>query len=180
MRIALFVALGLSGMMAPAEAAPPNVDRKATSQQVQTITNKQAPANKATRSRRCAYLGQWGSFHIIGPAGTAAYNLGRDQFIANLSFAGEDANFWMYRPSKGDPLTTLWAFARKPDCGRYWVWRFENGTWKQYEATRAWGEGFGQTTVAETLSTDVAEQFRLRFDELEGRVDKLEKRDPGL
>ncbi len=94
--------------------------------------------------RRCAYLGNWGSFHIVGSVGTAAYALDDERYIADLEFAGEDADYWAYRPTKkGDPNTTLWAFAKKPICGKYWVLRQSRGAWRKYEATDAWGEGHG-------------------------------------
>ena len=93
---------------------------------------------------RCAYIGRWGSFHLIGTGGSAAYALGNDKFVADLRSVGQDADYWYYTPSKGDPSTSEWALARKPDgCGMYWVWRGDGGRWHPYEPTRAWGLGLG-------------------------------------
>jgi len=127
----------------------------------------------AEDQRRCAYLGKWGSFHLIGSAGSAAYALGNDRFIADLTFVREDTLYWYYRPSKGDASTTLWAFARRPYCGKYWVWRHAQGGWKRYEATRAWGDGLGAPTTAQT-AIDVVDQLQLRVQDLENRVKTLE------
>jgi hypothetical protein len=50
------------------------------------------------RERRCAFLGHWGSFHLIGSNGSAAYTLGINKYIADLRSNGEDANYWYYAP----------------------------------------------------------------------------------
>lgn len=127
-------------------------------------------------ARRCAYLGRWGSFHIINAGGTAAYVLGRGQYIADLAFAGEDQNFWYYSPTNGgDQATAKWAFARQPDrCGRYWVWRMDRAGWHRYESTRAWGEGLGESAVfgsAETIET-----LKAAIDDHETRLKVLERK----
>lgn len=127
--------------------------------------------------RRCAYLGQWGSFHLLGSGGSAAYTLGPDKFIANLTFVGKDPSYWYYRPTNGDPHTKRWAFARQPYCGKYWVWRHSHGAWKRYEATRAWGNDLGTPTTAQT-AIDVVDQLQLRVQDLENRVKALESTAP--
>jgi hypothetical protein len=131
----------------------------------------------AGQSTRCAYLGQCGSFHLIGDGGTAAYTLGGGQFIADLSFSSQDNDYWQYRAQNGDPSTGYWAFARRPDrCGRYMVWRFANGTWCRYESTRAWGKGLGES-IAKAAASEPTNQELL--DKLNDVLIKLDTIQPG-
>lgn len=121
---------------------------------------------------RCAYVGTWGSFHLIGNGGSAAYALGNDQYVGDLRFTGQDADHRYYTPTKGDASTTRWAFAQRPDnCGLYAVWREDQGKWRLYERVRAWGEGLGRVTTA---STEVSVEARIA--DLERRVGILEKK----
>jgi hypothetical protein len=120
----------------------------------------------------CAYIGHWGSFHLVGSNCTAAYQLGKGKYIANLSFSREDRSFWYFVPSGGDPLTAEWAFARLPDrcCRKYWVWRrSQNGKWKRYEATRAWGDVLPDKSVggAESVASDLNQKLTELNDQLE-------------
>lgn len=125
--------------------------------------------------RRCAFLGRNGSFHLIGDSGTAAYQLGRDQYIADLVSVGQDANYWLYRPvANGDPSTVMWAFARRPICGRYGVLRYSNGTWRRFEATNAWGIGLGEE-LAGAASGDAIRDLQIDVRDLKERVLKLER-----
>lgn len=122
------------------EQASAALNRSASMKRTAQNVDENEPA------RRCAFLGRCGSFTVIGANGTAAYRLGNGQFIADLRSAGEDANWWLYRPvGSGDPSTVMWAFARFPRCGRYRVLRFANGAWRFYEQTEAWGNGLGQS-----------------------------------
>jgi len=140
----------------------------ATTSQAQ---QEQPPVGKNLEGRRCAYLGYWGSFHLIGTDGSAAYTLDNIKYIAHLRSTGDDVNFWYYSPSNGDPTTTHWAFARKPDsCGMYWVWRADRGRWSSYEPTRAWGIGLG----SQFTQTSVSPGLESRVTDLETRVKKLE------
>src|SRR5690606_8689591 len=38
---------------------------------------------------RCAYIGHFGSFHLIGEGGTAAYQLGNRKYICDLSLSSK-------------------------------------------------------------------------------------------
>lgn len=129
-----------------------------------TVTPSSASAQRIdvnNGERRCAFLGRFGSFTVIGTAGTAAYSLGNNKYIADLVVAGEEANWWLYRPtSGGDPATRLWAFARQPWCGKYRVMRYSNGAWREYEQTEAWGRGLGDSTTA-TFSAGPTNQVLL-------------------
>ncbi len=92
------------------------------------------------KGRRCAFLGQWGSFHLIGTGGSAAYFLNNLPFSADLRWTEDDADFYYYEPANGDPVTTGWAFARKPNaCGLHSVWRHDGRGWQIFERVRAWG-----------------------------------------
>lgn len=124
------------------------------------------------RERRCAYLGRWGSFHLIGNGGSAAYTLGKDEFLADLSFVKQNERFWYYEPSGGDRLTTRWAFSKRPDhCGRFWVWRAQQGRWHEYEATKAWGIGLNEEARHASVPS-----LDSRVTDLEDRVRALEKK----
>src|SRR6266496_157237 len=126
--------------------------------------NKQEEKNE----RRCVYLGRSGSFHIIGSGGSAAYVLGNRKYISDLRENGEDANFWYFTTSNGDPATNGWAFARKANCdGTYWVWRSDRGGWHAYEATRAWGNGLGGSFAQMASGPSLGE----RVERLETRVE---------
>lgn len=143
----------------------------------ETNAKKQMEA-PTSRSYRRAYLGHWGSFHLIGEHGTAAYHFRNGQYIADLEFSGQDANYTHYRPvANGDPSISEWAFARFPDaCGQYVVWRHTRDGWRIYEQTRAWGIGLG-TEVAETAvdATDV-EVLKGTIENHERRIRALEGR----
>lgn len=137
-----------------------------------------AEAKQEDDARRCAFLGRCGSFHLIGPSGTAAYNLGNAQYIADLASAGEDRLFWFYRPLNGDVATNLWAFARQPDrAGRYWVWRRDQRGWRRYEGTRAWGIGLGESGAA-GASGDALFDLQNDVRDLKKRVKTLEDAAP--
>lgn len=97
------------------------------------------PAGSTIDSLRCAYIGYRGSFHLTGQNGTAAYWLGNQPYITELSYTRTDQSFYYYKPTNGDPFITEWAFGFQPDCGRYWVWFRDRGGWRRYELTRAWG-----------------------------------------
>lgn len=128
---------------------------------------------RSEEGRRCGFLGQWGSFHLIGSRGTAAYTVDREQFVTELRSSRSDANYWYY-DTKGDPAIRQWAFSIRPDpCGLYWVWRFEGGGWHRYEATRAWGIGLGGSFAQQKTSAPTLPE---RVEQLEIRVDKLEKK----
>ena len=141
---------------------------------------QQQPAGKQNANqvdRRCAYLGFWGSFHLLGAGGTAAYHLDQDKFISNLSANREDAHFWYYTPVNGDATTTEWAFSKKPDSsGLYLVWRSDRGRWCVYEPTRAWGKGL-DTEFSTATSTSTG--LESRVEGLERRVDLLELKSKG-
>lgn len=122
---------------------------------VVVVSPSSAESMKQPVERRCAFLGRFGSFTVIGSKGVAAYQLSDGQYIADLEAAGDDPNWWLYRPvSNGDATTTMWAFARKPHRGLYKVLRFANGRWKLYECTNAWGRGLGESGAA-LASTNV-------------------------
>jgi hypothetical protein len=126
---------------------------------------------------RCAYLGRCGSFHVIGTGGTAAYLLGSGEFIADLSFSSQDNDYWQFRATNGDPATKFWAFAAHPDnCGRYWVWRYSNGAWRQFESTRAWGEGLGEPVVgsAAAATGPTNQELLENLREIEGRLKAIQ------
>jgi hypothetical protein len=135
-------------------------------------------AEKAEEARRCAFLGMFGSFHLIGSKGTAAYMLGNDKYIADLRAAGEEKNWWLYRPTgNGDPWTTMWAFARNRGCdGKYSVLRKVNGVWCQYEQTEAWGDELdrpGQVPVR-AFSDEGGPSNAELLEKLRGMDDKLD------
>jgi hypothetical protein len=147
----------------------------ATPMRTKAVAYKQPAQNAPEAARRCAFIGRRGSFHLIGAKGTAAYKLGKDKYVADLEAAGEDANYWYYLPQqKGDQFTTMWAFARRPDCGRYWVWRHDRRGWGQYEATDAWGDELNGSTAGATTGSAIE---RLQFDvrDLQQRMRTLEQ-----
>lgn len=128
-------------------------------------------------ARRCAFLGRFGSFTVIGSRGTAAYRLGNGRYIADLRSAGEDANWWFYRPvGNGDRSTAMWAFARFPQCGRYRVLRFANGAWWVYERTEAWGNGLGQSGGLQAASFDQPTNAELlnKLQVIEGKLNDIQ------
>jgi hypothetical protein len=150
-------------------------EKIATPLPTKSVTYKVPEQDADDAARRCAFLGRQGSFHLIGAQGTAAYRLGNGQYIADLAAAGEDANYWYYRPQQnGDQFTSLWAFARRPNCGRYWVWRQDRGGWHRYEATNAWGIGLGGV-AAKSGSSDAIVDLQIDVRDLKERVLKLEK-----
>jgi hypothetical protein len=143
--------------------------------QGQELQDRPAPKGQLEQPpRRCGYLGRWGSFHLIGKAGSAAYTLGDNDYVADLRLTREDGGYWYYSPSDGDPFTAEWALASKPDaCGMYPVWRAVGGRWVLYERARAWGQGLGR----EVRSTHTGgPSIESRVSDLERRVDKLEGR----
>lgn len=133
------------------------VDRSTKQRQVQV------KAQADEDDRRCAYLGYWGSFHLTGPIGTAAYKLGRERYLADLTFDREDNAHWFFRAGNGsDQSTAQWAFSRQPDrCGRYWVWRSDKNGWHRYESTRAWGNRLGGSAQAQQVRTEPSVSRRL-------------------
>lgn len=127
--------------------------------------------------RRCAFFGRFGSFTVIGSRGTAAYRLGNGRYIADLQSAGEDANWWLYRPVRnGDPSTIMWAFARFPRCGRYRVLRFAKGAWWVYEHTEAWGNRLGQAGGVQATSLDEPTNAELlnKLQVIEGKLNDIQ------
>lgn len=142
---------------------------------------KQGDSKKSEQEdRRCAYLGLLGSFHVLGNGGSAAYTVDSQNFIADLRLTREDANFWYFAPANGgDPMTTEWAFSKKPDgCGMYLVWRRVGGIWYAYERTRAWGIGLGGIFGSTQTVVDVEKKLEARVESLEDRVKKLEDKKP--
>lgn len=131
------------------------IEQLDSGEQVVAIEGEQ---DSAATTRRCAYIGCFGSFHLTGSSGTAAYGLSTgSQYIAELSPTGQKNDFyWLYRPSNGDPFTTHWAIGRRPDCcGKYPIWRFVNNSWIPYEKVRGWGEdldGVRRTSVVVELA----------------------------
>jgi hypothetical protein len=117
-----------------------------------TVTAVSLKADKPEPKRRCAFLGQCGSFTLISSNGTAAYVLGNERYIADLKSAGEDPNWWLYVPAGGDLWTQKWAFARNPECGKYRVLRRVNGTWWEFDRTDAWGAGLGGSRAVPTAA----------------------------
>lgn len=132
--------------------------------------------NAPVQIPRCAYIGYWGSFHITGQTGTAAYRLGNQQYIADLSLAGANASFYYYRPiANGDPFITMWAFATQPFCGKYLVWFRHRGGWRQYEATRAWGIfGTPGGTVTSTPDGPSNQELLDKLRDLEGKLNDIQ------
>lgn len=124
---------------------------------------------------RYAYIGQIGTFHLIGNGGSAAYEWHGQKFVADLKFAREDANFRYYTPSNGDPDTDEWAFEKRPEWGMYWVWRSVNGNWHPAEPTRGWGVGLeggglGSTTSDESRFENIERDLKQHED----RIKRLE------
>lgn len=125
--------------------------------------------------RRCAYLGQWASFHLIGTGGSAAYFLGNVPFSADLRWTEDDANFFYYEPSNGDPVTTDWAFSRMSDiCGMYSVWRHDGSSWQFFERVRAWGRPGSSGSYGSYGGED--ERLKARVTQLESRMKKVENK----
>jgi hypothetical protein len=153
-----------------AGATSPDIKESKTAAQIEP---KAAPPQLAMP--RCAYIGYWGSFHITGKVGTAAYWLGNKPYIADLSLDRATPSFFYYRPANGDPFITMWAFGRQPDCGRHWVWFRDRSGWRQYELTRAWGEGLDGTAGPVTTvnggpgNEEILEKLR----DIEGTVDTI-------
>lgn len=132
-------------------------------------------AEKVVEERRCAFLGNFGSFTLIGDTGTAAYRLGKGEYIADLRTAGDDPNWWIYRPTgNGDPSTTLWAFARKPICGKYTVLRFAKGAWRHYEKTDAWGIGLGSSGIRTSSPGPTNQELLDKLREIEGKLNSIQ------
>lgn len=130
-------------------------------------------------NRRCAYLGKLGAFTLTGPKGTAAYMLGRTKYIADLVPSGEEANWWLYRPTdNSDPDTIMWAFAKHPICGKYAVLRFTKGSWKTFEQTTAWGNELNGSGAAEAVFRTGASNEEL-MRELRAIKEKLNFIQPG-
>lgn len=130
---------------------------------IQEINEKKSdPENNKEHQeehRRCAYLGRCGSFTLIGNNGTAAYILGNEEFIADLEAAGEDQHWWIYRTiNGGDDKTKKWAFARRPECGRYRVLRLVNGNWCEHEQVHAWGNLNGARASSTQVKQTQAQQ----------------------
>jgi hypothetical protein len=137
---------------------------------------------QAYQGLRCAYLGRWGSFHLIGNGGSAAYALGGDRYVADLEFTDQDANHWYYSPTHGDPLTTSWAFARQKDCnGMYAVWRLAGGRWCFYENTQGWGDGLDRRlTAVPTYGLTTEQQLLILKERVDKHQDILNKHEEKL
>lgn len=143
-------------------------------------------AEKAEEARRCAFLGMFGSFHLIGAKATAAYTLGNEKFVADLRYDGEDANWWFYSPTgNGDAWTTRWAFARRRDCGgKFSVFRLVNGVWCFYEQTEAWGLGldrfFGSAAAPVSADGGPSNQELLnKLERIESKLRLIQPNDVG-
>lgn len=121
---------------------------------------------------RCAYIGQIGTFHLIGNGGSAAYEWHGQKFVTDLKFDREDANFRYYTPSNGDPDTEEWAFEKTPEWGMYWVWRSVNGNWRPAEPTRGWGIGLDSYGSAQTTSLPIDQ----RVEDLETDMKKVKEK----
>jgi hypothetical protein len=144
-----------------------------------TLMPASQKADKANEARRCAFLGPFGSFHLIGPKGTAAYLLGNEKYIADLVPAGEDANWWLYRPGEGsDPGTTMWAFSRHDQCnGMRSVLRFVNGVWCLYEEATGWGnDGSTGVTVTTVSSQPSNAELLQKLRDIEDTLSKIPRK----
>lgn len=126
--------------------------------------------------RRCVFLGRCGSFTLIGGDGTAAYLLGREEYVADLVAAGEDDNWWLYQVrGNGDPQTRMWAFARKPHCGKHRVLRYSQGAWRAFEDTRAWGAGLGDSRRFAASASEPSNQELLdKLRQIEGKLNAIQ------
>lgn len=139
---------------------PTHVRAVETNKRLSTAKVQNAPAPMPTaQERRCAYLGQMGSFHILGSGGTAAYRFANGaEHFAELRISPttiRDPFWWQYdqlRSDTADPNITRWAFARQPQCGRWPVLMLRNGTWMLYEQTYGWGKGMGVSPVRTSVS----------------------------
>lgn len=162
--------------------AAETVEKSATSPARGQVTGIAATPITLTRAtdddadRRCVFLGRCGSFTLIGAEGTAAYLLGRDEYIADLVAAGEDENWWLYRvQGNGDPQTSMWAFARKPHCGKYRVLKYSNGAWRVFEDTRAWGAGLGNSRRFAAATSEPSNQELLdKLRQIEGKLNAIQ------
>ena len=180
--MSLFLAASVSGAATPSSVTIDPPKSKAGNAVIAGLVKTKLAARKDEddENRRCAFLGRFGSFTVIGSTGTAAYMLGKDKYIAGLRSAGEDPNWWMYRPTgNGDPSTTMWAFARNPRCGKYNVLRFANGAWRQYEQTSAWGIGLGGFSGAAAAASSAGPTNQELLDKLRDIEGKLNAIQPG-
>lgn len=172
----LFVLVcGITAELPGAERASADADRD-RAQILQVSARVAAPT--AGDERRCAFLGRCGSFTLIGAKGTAAYMLGRQQYIADLVVDDEDENWWIYSPvGNSDAATTKWAFAKRPFCGKYRVLRFANGRWWRFEDTTAWGIGLGDSgaQVSSAANTGPSNQELLdSLQRIEGKLKAIQ------
>ena len=71
--------------------------------------------------RRCAFLGRCGSFTLIGTEGTAAYILGRDEYIADLVAAGPTITGGFTRSRATGIRRPVCGRSRRPHCGKHRV-----------------------------------------------------------
>ncbi len=141
---------------------------------VQRQAQAGAQAQEKKEERRCAYLGFWGSFHLIGAGGSAAYHLGNDRYVADLRSNGQDDHYWYYAPANGDQFTSRWAFARPDNCGMAWVWRRDRGGWHRYELTRAWGDGLSERSHGANVSAEDAPATKKDVDVIVGFLKNME------
>lgn len=163
MTVALLATLALSTTTAAAElvAMPKPISTKAVAPKrtiPQTKTAQQQRPFPTPQERRCAYLGRWGSFHILGKDGTAAYRFASGAMhFAELRVGRPNPNWWIYNQVPSDTADnniTAWAFARQPYCGEWQVLMFRNGAWQHYENTFAWGKGIGEDATGAAGSSD--------------------------
>lgn len=178
MRTAFATGMFLLFTTSMALADEPKASTKRTGEPTQARAANNVKDDK--EKRRCAFLGRFGCFTLIGSKGTAAYMLGNEQYIADLASEREDPNWWIYRAiGNGDPWTTGWAFARRPQCGKYTVLRFSNGAWRKYEQTDAWGTGLGESggTAAVLDSGPTNQELLDKLRDIEGKLQEIQ---PGV
>lgn len=120
------------------------------------------------------FRGMWGSFHLSGLTGTAAYIFRGRRYLATLNFAREDRDFRYYSPVGGNASIIEWAFPKQADkCGHHVVWRRAEDGWKPYESTSVWMRS--STTQTYVIDhTNEIQQLRVQVSDLQDRVQKLE------
>jgi hypothetical protein len=127
---------------------------------------------------RCSYRGYWGTFHLTGRTGTAAYVFRQERFVANLEFVKENARHWIYRSQGDGSAVEFWAFSRNDDpCGKRLVWRFADGRWKPYEMTEFWGTARVDRNFTVAKDNTIA-ALKAAVDDHEKRINQLEQPPP--
>jgi len=78
------------------------------------------------------YQGAAGEFRIAGERGEATYRRnGRELEFSLVSATGPEPDAFRYYASEGgDERIKRWAFARRPETGRYAVWYETGGLWR--------------------------------------------------